>query len=203
MRLDIPGSSPEWQFYAVLAPLVTKFGDGDKILSYLATQFTAVRVQIDGASKNAPKPIMQFVVAPTAAAAMYVAIVAIASISAALAAWGYTRALDDANFAAQGPRAAAMLLTTPGGQAASKLLKANGDGLAVEIQHCKHFIDHGRDAILCSFWNQGSFPAHVPSAFDRVLALIASVPAWPLVAIAIPVVLVAYLRTRPRVKYVK
>jgi hypothetical protein len=136
-------------------------------------------------------------VQPSAAAAGYVAATAAIAAAAIAVTWATTTSSDLARAHADNPHATA-LLATRGGRAAGDLLRANGDALAAEIQHCRRYADGGRPVMTCTFWASGTAPNRTPTAAELALDAAASLPAWQLVALELPLAVGATLLVRSR-----
>jgi hypothetical protein len=157
-----------------------------------------VTTALDGARRTARAPSTPIAIRPTAAAALYAAVLALVVAIACAATWSVTASNDRAAFRANAPQLGAFL-ATPGGRAAAELLHANGDALAGELQRCHRYTDRGRPAMTCTFWSTGYLPSYAQGPGAIALEAAAHAPAWPLVIlllVATPIALA--LRRRPK-----
>lgn len=138
------------------------------------------RISEDLARRQPRTPLL---VAPAGAAALYVLAALIIAAIVCTATLFVTRAYDDARYRAAAPQLGA-LAATPAGRDALALLAANGDGLHDELRACRHFVDHGRAAMTCTFWSDGAAPLAATTPATLFVDFIVRAPAWPLVVLA-------------------
>lgn len=146
------------------------------------------------------EPRAPLLVAPTGAAAIYVAAALLFAVVIATFAYFTTRAIDDARFRAAAPRLGA-LIATPSGRDAVALLEANGDALHDELRACRRFDDRGRAAVTCTFWSGGATPLSTATPASLFFDFAARAPAWPLVLLGVVVALAFAFRPRKKARW--
>ena len=171
LDLDLASGSPEWAFYAVVVPPLTRVARrAYKLLDAIQFELVkAVKNQHVAPTHGPPSPI---IIRPTFSAAIYVVVAVLLAAIAAYVSFAVTSTTADARFVAAQPQIA-KLITTPGGKAALTLLSANGDGLAAELKRCIQRDERGRTAITCTFWADGTAYALPQTPGDALVQILA------------------------------
>jgi hypothetical protein len=147
----------------------------------LVTRIEAMSPDVKSARKSGPPLVVQ----PAASAAIYACITGVVGVIAWLAGQGIGATQSAAQLRAAAPQVATLLTTRPG-QAALGLVRDNGDALPKILSQCHTFLDHGRDAMSCTLWARGTgVPLTTPTVLDNALAVIAAIPAWPVVLLMV------------------
>lgn len=160
--LDVSSDSPEWTFYTLLVPPVR---DAARTIRDAADDMNAKRRSAANVASN---------VLPNISVLMLIAISALIALST----WALTRSFDDAHYAEAAPQIGAYI-ATPGGRAAASLLRANGNGLALEMRACTPHTIHGRSAIACTFWADGDEVTSSQTPLEIASDAVTHTPAWP------------------------